>query len=512
MIAYILVFLATFGSSLVLTYLVRHYATVLGLVDVPDGARRLHERPVPRVGGVAVSISVICVVAIAFLTGLSGSISPGSLLPILLGGLAIFGIGLWDDIRGLGPRTKFVLETVVALALFMVGIRIEGFGVPGGGFVEFSTLISLPITVLWIVGVTNAFNLIDGSDGVAAGAALFASGGIAVVSIMAASQVGLLFSLALVGATLGFLFFNFPPATIFLGDSGSLFLGFTLATLGIVSTQMAPTTLAVAIPVISFGLPILDTLLAIVRRFLRRESLFLGDRGHIHHRLRDLGHSPRKIALLLYAASAGFALFSLLLVAPTNGAAGTVLVVLGVVVLLAIQRLRIPEFREFGRTINRGLQQRAVIANNLRVRRGMVVIRNANTLAEVLDGLAYAFDSGEFARVELWLEPPLPPSVDPSGKLALRDGMHFWSSVPKWVRQGDELWEIRLPFRYADVELHGYLSLWQSTADGEQLLTDLSLIGVHLSVELQQALRRVRMQAPRERTAPRTTEYAGIEG
>jgi hypothetical protein len=275
---------------------------------------------------------------------------------------------------------------------------------------------------------------------------------------------------------------------------------------------MAPTTLAVAIPVISFGLPILDTLLAIVRRFLRRESLFLGDRGHIHHRLRDLGHSPRKIALLLYAASAGFALFSLLLVAPTNGAAGTVLVVLGVVVLLAIQRLRIPEFREFGRTINRGLQQRAVIANNLRVRRGMVVIRNANTLAEVLDGLAYAFDSGEFARVELWLEPPLPPSVDPSGKLALRDGMHFWSSVPKWVRQGDELWEIRLPFRYADVELHGYLSLWQSTADGEQLLTDLSLIGVHLSVELQQALRRVRMQAPRERTAPRTTEYAGIEG
>jgi hypothetical protein len=268
----------------------------------------------------------------------------------------------------------------------------------------------------------------------------------------------------------------------------------------------------VAIPVISFGLPILDTLLAIVRRFLRRESLFRGDHGHIHHRLRDLGHSPRKVALLLYAASAGFALLSLLLVAPTNGAAGTVFIVLGVVVVLAIQRLRIPEFREFGRTINRGLQQRIVIANNLRIRRGMVVIRNANTLAEVLDGLAYAFDSGEFARVELWMEPPLPSSVDPSGKLVLRDGMHFWSSASEWVQHGDELWEIRLPFRYADVELHGYLSLWQSTADGQQLLTDLSLIGVHLLVELQEALRRIRMYAPRERPTSRTPGYAIIEG
>jgi UDP-GlcNAc:undecaprenyl-phosphate GlcNAc-1-phosphate transferase len=511
MIAYILVFLATLGSALVLTFVVRHYATAFGIVDVPDGTRRLHERPVPRVGGVAVSVSIMGVVGVAVLSGQPGLDLHGSLLPLMLGGLAIFAIGLWDDIRGLGPRTKFALETVVALALFAAGIRIEGFGLPGGHFVVFPTLVALLVTVLWIVGVTNAFNLIDGSDGVAAGAALFASGGIAVVSIIANSQVGILFSLALVGGTLGFLFFNFPPATIFLGDSGSLFLGFTLATLGIVSTQMAPTTLAVAIPVVSFGLPILDTVLAMLRRFLRREPLFHPDRGHIHHRLRDLGHSPRTIALLLYAASAGFALLSLLLVTPTGGAAGAVLIVLGLVILLAIQRLRIPEFREFGRIINRGFQQRAVIANNLRVRRGGAVIRSANTLTEVLNGLSYALDTGEFARIELWLDEPLPASADPNGNMALRDGLHYWSSTAEWVRPGDQLWEIRLPFRRMGAAPGGYIALWQNLVSEEHFLTDLRLVGVHLLDELEAALERIRTHAPQPWGAGRSAEFAGFE-
>src|SRR5437660_12732172 len=205
--------------------------------------------------------------------------------------------------------------------LFLGGLRILNIPVLCGDH-QLPWFLGWPLTILWVLAITNAFNLIDGLDGLAAGSALFSTLVAFVVALLNGHSLVTVMTIALAGAILGFLRYNFNPATIFLGDSGSLFIGFMLSALALAGAQKTPTIVAVAIPVVSFGLPVLETLLSVVRRFLSGQPLFAADRGHIHHRLLELGFSQRQVVLILYVVSAVCGLLSLFLLYPSGPMVG----------------------------------------------------------------------------------------------------------------------------------------------------------------------------------------------
>src|SRR6202047_4143475 len=311
-----------------------------GWVAPPIQHRDLHEIPLPRLGGIPIVFAFLVAIAAALLIGrhspasdILPSVRP--LLTILIPGTLIFLLGVYDDIHSVGPYTKFAVQGVAAVMLFAGGLRILELPVLFGAR-HLPWYIGLPITVLWVIGITNAFNLIDGLDGLAAGSALFSTFVVFVVAISSGASSMSLLTIVLAGAILGFLRFNFNPATIFLGDSGSLFIGFILSALALAGAQKAPTFVAVGIPVVSFGLPILETLLSIMRRLISGRPIFSADREHIHHNLLQLGFSQRQVVLVLYAVSAVFAMLSLFLLWPTGSTLGLVLAVVGTGIWLGV--------------------------------------------------------------------------------------------------------------------------------------------------------------------------------
>ena len=218
----------------------------------------------------------------------------------------VFLVGLSDDIWGLKAAPKLIGETAAAVCAYFAGVHVSGLG-----GVPLAHWLSLPVTVFWLLACTNAVNLIDGLDGLAAGLGLFATATAVVVALMQ-HNIGLALAVVpLLGALLGFLRYNFSPATIFLGDSGSLFIGFLLGCYGVLWSQKSVTLLGMTAPLMVLAIPLLDTSLAIARRFLNNRPIFSADRGHIHHRLLDRGFAPRKVVLLLYGCCAAGALCSL---------------------------------------------------------------------------------------------------------------------------------------------------------------------------------------------------------
>lgn len=485
-------FLTALVGALVGTYLVRGWATRRRYLDLPD-SRRIHTEPTPNVGGIAIAL----VATVAFFLWsallLPEDFRRPEIVAMLLGGLFMFAVGFRDDVQHLRPWTKFALQFAIATAVFGGGVRIEGanFLIWGGTLSLFASYV---ITTIWIVGTTNAFNLIDGSDGVAAGAALFASASMGVVFALLGDPLGALMAVVLIGACLGFLFFNFPPASIFMGDSGSLFLGYTLAALGVITTSKASTVVAVAIPVVAFGVPLLDTAIAITRRFLRREPIFKADRGHIHHRLRDLGHSPRAVALTIYLASAGFAATSMVLASQDHSLVLPVLVIAAATLVIGVQRLNVPELAELSRVIGRGFQQRWVIAHNLRIQAAVEAMQCATEPAGILEALELAFEGSEFGRLQLWVPgeagAPLAalgdPRVEPDA-----DGHRLDLTFGEAVLVAQL--EIRVPITVCGRPV-GRLSLFR-TAAGDRLFTDLRLLPGVLVPALVSALDRCRVSA-----------------
>jgi UDP-GlcNAc:undecaprenyl-phosphate GlcNAc-1-phosphate transferase len=305
----------------------------LGAVDLPGG-RKTHDEPMPRIGGLAVFVGFVA--GLAFAAYITGYLSPLPKNTIYWQGLAIAAtglmlVGLIDDLWGLSFQWKFAAQILAAVYVWHSGFRIEVVTHPLGGTLDLG-LFSFPLTVLWIVGITNAVNLIDGLDGLAAGVALIITSTVAVLALVR-SELGLTAaSVALAGALLGFLRYNFNPARIFLGDSGSLFLGFVLAVTSVRGSQKGPTAVAILAPLLVLGLPLIDTGLAVVRRVYRLQNrgrgrpgalgyvmrncseIFLPDRGHIHHRLLDLGMSHRGAVLALYGIATLFALAAFALV------------------------------------------------------------------------------------------------------------------------------------------------------------------------------------------------------
>lgn len=358
---YSLLFLCcvSFALSLVITPFVRNLSRRMGGMDQPDSGRKHHERAIPRVGGVAIALSFAGSLALLLPFPTDGATIVRESLPFVLriipAGLLILGVGLLDDLWGLKPWQKFAGQTVAALAAYWGGIRVQTFG--GHEFADWWTL---PLTVFWLVLCANALNLIDGLDGLAVGVGLFAGTTTLMAAMLQGNFALAIATVPLVGCLLGFLRYNFNPATIFLGDSGSLFLGFLLGCYGVLWSQKSATLLGMTAPLMALAIPLLDTGIAVVRRFLSGKPIFSGDRGHIHHRLLDRGLTPAKVAMVVYAVCGVAALFSLLMA--SQRFEGLVIFVFCAVAWIGIQHLGYVEFGTAGRIFLEGAFRRQLRA------------------------------------------------------------------------------------------------------------------------------------------------------
>lgn len=315
------------------TPIVRGWARRAGVVDAPGG-RRIHERVVPRLGGIAVVLGFFApLVALAFTQSEVAELfyaDPMHVVGLAVGGGIVASLGAWDDVRGVSARNKLLVQVVAAFAAWLCGFRMESLTLPFVGELSLGVF-GLPVTLLWIVAVVNALNLIDGLDGLAAGIAFFACLTNFVVATLNGNPLVMLLASALGGAILGFLLYNFNPATIFMGDSGSMFLGFVLATTSMMGSSIqGSTTVAILVPLISLGVPIMDTLFAMLRRIVERRPVFSPDRGHIHHRLLDLGITHRRAVLILYGVSVVFTAAAITIALGRNWQVGVALLVLTV--------------------------------------------------------------------------------------------------------------------------------------------------------------------------------------
>ena len=336
----IITFVAAALVSLALTPVVSTAARRLGIVDQPGG-RRVHDRVVPRAGGVAVYVAFVLAFVGTLLRNpeLLTTLDPaGKVLAFLLGATLTFLVGVCDDVRSLPPRVKLALQIVAALIAGVGGIQIERVGLPVLGDVALNAL-ALPATVLWFLLIINGLNLIDGLDGLASGITFFAALTLLIVWESASSPLVGLGLAALAGSTLGFLRYNFYPASVFLGDGGAYFLGYTLAALSVLGSIKSEATVAVLIPVIALGVPVIDAVWAPVRRFILGQRLFQPDRDHIHHRLLKLGYTQQRAVLLLYGITILMGLVALVLVHAKDGRAAVLLAFVATGAIVAIRQL-----------------------------------------------------------------------------------------------------------------------------------------------------------------------------
>lgn len=303
----------------------------LGAIDQPD-KRKIHQEPTPRLGGLAVFVGMwtplllLCFWNNRITQELAGQWP--HFIALFTAGLAMLALGLVDDLRGLNARWKFGAEFPVAILLVLLGHSFGSLTVPGYGSLSLGPFGPL-VTVLWIVGITNALNLVDGIDGLATGVAFFAAATHVVLAVLNANYLLALPMCALAGASLGFLRYNFSPARVFLGDCGALSIGMTLALTAVAANTKGTLTASLFIPLLVLGYPVVDTLLAMGRRRARGKPLFAADRGHIHHRLLARGLSHSQVALVLYGLCALFCFTALAAVMRNN-----LLVAIGLLVLM----------------------------------------------------------------------------------------------------------------------------------------------------------------------------------
>ncbi len=335
-------FILSMFCGTLLTPLVRRLAYRFGVLDHARSSRKIHGAPIPRLGGIAIVVSfyVPLVGLLLFHSGVGTFFlaEREHVIGLFVGGLAIALLGLYDDLRGANATKKFLVQFGVAFLLYRLGFRFDVLANPFGEPIALGWL-SLPLTLLWVAGVINAMNLIDGLDGLAGGVALVAVVTTFLVSLQRAHPLMMLFSAALAGSILGFLFYNFNPASIFMGDTGSMFLGFVLAATAMQTNQKASTAVAIVIPTIALGLPIMDTLLAIGRRAFRGRPLFQPDKEHIHHKLMARGLSHRQAVLVLYGLCVLLGSVALVLTYASSGQAALLLLVLAAVAVAFLRSL-----------------------------------------------------------------------------------------------------------------------------------------------------------------------------
>ena len=298
----LVVYFGTAFLAIFITPLVIKLANKIKAVDKP-GIRTVHSMPIPRIGGVAIFCSaMVFIIAALFLNndiGRSFREMHIQLLALFGSAAFIFFIGLIDDLKGLPAKFKLISEFLASGLLCFAGVHITSIDVTEQWTVHFA-LLSWPLTIFWIVGITNAVNLSDGLDGLAAGISVIACAVIAIFALRSDNAVMAILMLALLGSLSGFLFYNFNPAKIFMGDSGSLFLGFTIASSSILCSMKTSALIAIALPALALGIPIFDTLFSMLRRFLERRSIFSPDKRHFHHRLIEMGLKQRQVVIAIY--------------------------------------------------------------------------------------------------------------------------------------------------------------------------------------------------------------------
>ena len=351
----------SFVTALVVTPLLRDLSLRYGLMDRPDDVRHSHIKAVPRTGGLPVVISYLVPFALLFaLPSLNAAAAFKSYafsweLPVAA--LVVLCTGLLDDIRGLSPWQKLLGVLIASVLAYFGGVRIVG---THGYF--FSPIIGVPVTLLWLLICTNGFNLIDGIDGLATGVGILTTLAILLSAIFQHNTAVIIATVPLAASLLGFLRYNFNPASIFLGDGGSLFLGFVLSCYAVLWGQKSTTILGMTAPMIALALPLLDTSVAIGRRFLRGQPIFSGDRGHIHHRLLDRGFTPRRVVFWLYACCGVGGALSL--VQSTNEEfAGLILLLFCAGAAIGIHWLDYVEFGAFRRIFANGMLTSALRTN-----------------------------------------------------------------------------------------------------------------------------------------------------
>lgn len=330
MVAYLMPLIVAIILSLILTPMVRKLAIKIGAVDIPKDDRRIHKEAMPLMGGLAIYLSVIITILIFMPLN-------KSLISILLGSSIILLAGIIDDLKEISPKLKLIFQILASFILIWGDIKIDYITNPfSESLLPFNlSWLSIPITIIWVVGITNTLNLIDGLDGLSAGVAMISSFAFMLVAHKFNNISVALLSAILAGASLGFLPYNFNPAKIFMGDTGALFLGFMLAAISIEGVMKSVATIAIIVPIIVLGVPIFDTAFAIVRRFISGKSIMSADKGHLHHRLLNRGFNQRQTVLILYAISAAFGVFAVV-VAKANSVRAVCLSILLVIIAILI--------------------------------------------------------------------------------------------------------------------------------------------------------------------------------
>jgi UDP-GlcNAc:undecaprenyl-phosphate GlcNAc-1-phosphate transferase len=390
-----------FVLALLFTPICRNIFQSRGWVDRQD-SRKTHSIAVPRVGGIPIALAYVA--ALALLLAAPGSTGAAALseLPAVLKFLPsaalVFAIGLLDDLIGLNAFQKLLGQLAASSLAVWAGVQIHGIGGQA-----LPAWVGIPITLFWLIACSNAFNLIDGVDGLAVGAGLFATVTTLTAGLMQHNYQLVLVTLPLAGALLGFLRYNFNPASIFLGDCGSLLIGFLVGCFGILWSQKSATALGMTAPLLAFALPLLDTLVSMARRLLRHQPVFGPDRDHIHHKLLQRGLSPRRVALLLYAACGLCAGLSLVLSTARDRFAGLVIVVFCLAAWLGIQHLGYAEFSMARSLVVAGTYRRLINAH-LALRNFREALTAACDVNQVWDAIHKTYRAFGFHEIDLRID------------------------------------------------------------------------------------------------------------
>lgn len=509
MTTFFVLFLIAVFASLIITPLIRRLCERYKLLDVPLDSRRMHTRAIPRLGGVGIYLAVVIALSMLPLVDnlLTQNLRPhrAEFFTIFIPATLVLCLGIYDDLRGANATVKFAGLALIAGLFFWMGGRIDGIAIPFVGSVHLPLGLSLIVTILWLVGIANAFNLIDGMDGLASGAALFSSLVILIFSFSSESPFMVVIALVLCGALCGFLRYNFNPASIFLGDSGALFVGFTLAALSVLGTNKATTAVAVITPILAFGLPVVDTSVTVVRRLISGRPVFQGDNEHIHHMLLARGWSQRHVALVLYGVCAVFGLLATVSTQTSSPVLGFILFVIVVTVIFAVGHLRYHEVDEIKAGVKRNVGDRRIrVANNIRVRRASLAVSKVSNLTELFQVVAQMLEFGEFAYAEVRLGKPgnaddneraLKSAANGRASGAeLRNGRVAWSWRRADIDGGDiigsrKFWSVRLPLGTEQSDW-GWINLYREF-EAEPLLVDINYLCDLFRQELSEAAERI---------------------
>jgi len=433
--------------ALLVTPFVQSLGRRLGAFGVP-GEDRVKPNT-PRLGGLAIYFSALAAWGVLLLvpnqTRESSFAHIPAFLRLIVPATLVLILGVYDDLVGASPRQKLIGQALAAAMVWWAGVQITQF--PFFGYEIHSRAISFVLTVLWIVAVTNSFNLIDGMDGLAAGVGFFVGLTIFVISLIQGNRFAAIIAAALAGGLAGFLPFNFDPAKIYLGDTGSLFLGFIFSVLAVDTSQKSTTMVAIVVPYMAFGLPLLDTLLTIIRRFLSGKPLFAADTDHIHHRIFQKYEGTRPALFALYSMAAIFSLGSLLMARSVGSAAALIAVLGGICAWFVASQLQYAELTELNCYVSRAFRsQRQVLANQVRLRKAAARLEQIDKIGESWQVVVQTLEALDFDGLELSALAQngsalkLPPwQRSPNGKTTL-----CWSVVIPLHNNGTPLAELRL--------------------------------------------------------------------